>query len=67
MQPPTCKNVRSAATVLPLRDSPRSPEMFMKQRPIGADCPEPQVLSDARIDVEGLADTLRRGGTQRLR
>ncbi|MFV2089067.1 MAG: NUDIX domain-containing protein [Pseudomonadales bacterium] len=56
MQPLTRQNIRLAATVLLLRESPDGPEVFMMQRPGGVDFPDLHVFPGGKVDDQDLLE-----------
>lgn len=54
IQPLTRQNIRLAATVVLMRDTPRDVEVFMTQRPGGVDFPDLHVFPGGKVDDQDL-------------
>jgi 8-oxo-dGTP pyrophosphatase MutT (NUDIX family) len=61
MQPLTRGNIRLAATIVLLRESPRGPEVFMMKRPAVGDFPDLHVFPGGKLDESDLAPELLHG------
>lgn len=64
MQPLSRENIRLAATVLLLRDTPGGPEVFMMQRPGGVDFPDLHVFPGGKVDDQDLLENHVEGCSQ---
>ena len=64
MQPLVRQNIRLAATVLLLQDTPDGPEVFMLKRPGGVDFPDLHVFPGGKVDDQDLLDEQVHGVTQ---
>ena len=61
MQPLLRQNIRLAASVLLLRDTPAEPEVFMMQRPGGVDFPDLHVFPGGKVDNQDLLEEVVNG------
>lgn len=64
MQPLRRKNIRLAATVLLLQDTPEGPEVFMMKRPTGVDFPDLHVFPGGKVDEQDLLEDQVSGCTE---
>lgn len=61
MEPLKRGNIRLAATIVLVRDTPRGPEVFMMKRPGGGDFPDLHVFPGGKVDETDLAPELLHG------
>jgi 8-oxo-dGTP pyrophosphatase MutT (NUDIX family) len=64
MQPLQRRNIRLAATVLLLQDTPEGPEVFMMKRPGGGDFPDLHVFPGGKVDQQDLLEDQVSGCTE---